>query len=56
MMQAYNIIAREMYEESGGTANAVCVKVVEPAMGKLFRQLLEEVSGGHQDAMLQQES
>jgi hypothetical protein len=56
MMQAYNIIAREIYEESGGTANAACAKVVEPAMGKCFRQLLEEVSGDHQDAMLQQES
>ena len=51
MMQTYNIIAKEIYEETGGTANAACAKVVEPAFGKSFRQLVEEISGDHADAM-----
>lgn len=51
MMKTYNIIAKEIYEETGGTANAACAKVVEPAFGKSFRQLVEEISGDHADAM-----
>lgn len=51
MLQTYNIIAREIYEESGGMLNAACAKAVEPAMNKSFKQLIEEISGDHADAM-----
>ena len=51
MKTQYNIIAKEIQEETGGTANAACAKVVEPAFGKSFRQLVEEISGDHADAM-----
>ena len=51
MMATYNIIAREIYEESGGILNAACAKAVEPAMGKCFQQLIEEITGDHTDAM-----
>jgi hypothetical protein len=51
MMQCYNIIAREVYEETNGMANPACAKVVEPAMGKIFKQLVEEISGDHAGAM-----
>lgn len=51
MMQTYNIIAREIYAETEGAANAACAKVVEPAMSKLFRQVMEEISGDHSDAI-----
>jgi len=51
MMSTYNIIAREIYEETGGAANAACAKVVEPAMNKPFRQVIEEIAGDHTDAI-----
>ncbi len=51
MMKTYNIIGREIYEESGGMANAACAKAVAPAMGKSFRRILEEISGDHTDAI-----
>ncbi len=51
MMKTYNIIAREIYEETGGAENAACAKVVEPAMSKPFRQVIEEISGDHTDAL-----
>lgn len=51
MMQTYKIIAREIYEESGGMLNAACAKAVKPAMGKCFQQLIDEISGDHADAM-----
>ncbi len=51
MMQTYNIIAGEIYQETGGAANAACAKVVEPAFGKSFGQLVEEISGDHNDAI-----
>jgi hypothetical protein len=51
MMQTYKIIARELYHETEGRANAACAKVVEPAFEKSFGQLVEEISGDHDDAM-----
>lgn len=51
MMQTYNIIAREIYEETGGRAKAACAKVVEPALGKSFKRLIMEISGDHDEAM-----
>jgi hypothetical protein len=51
MMQTYNIIGQEIYEETGGMMNAACAKAVKPAMDKSFRQLVEEITGDHTDAM-----
>jgi len=51
MMSVYNIIAQEIYMETQGLANAACAKAVEPAMKKPFRQLLEEISGDHLQAI-----
>ena len=51
MMDTYNIIANEVYEETGGVHWPACAKVVPPAMKKSMRQVLTEISGDHQDAM-----
>jgi hypothetical protein len=51
MMSVYNIIAQEIYMETQGLANPACAKAVEPAMKKPFRQLLEEISGDHLQAI-----
>ena len=51
MMDTYNIIANEVYEETGGVHWPACAKVVPPAMKKSMRQVLTEISGDHEDAM-----
>jgi len=51
MMDTYNIIANEVYEETGGIHWPACAKVVPPAMKKSMRQVLTEISGDHEDAM-----
>lgn len=51
MMKTYNIIAGEIYQETQGAAKAACAKVVTPALKKNFRQLFEEISGDHAEAM-----
>lgn len=56
MMRTYNIIAREIYEESNGTMPTACAKVVEAAMQKNFRQLIEEISSDHAEALSSSES
>jgi len=48
MMQTYKILAREIFDESGGLA--ACAKAVEPAMSKSFRQLMTEIAADHSDA------
>jgi len=51
MMETYNIIANEVYEETGGIHWPACAKVVPPAMKKSMRQVLTEISGDHAEAM-----
>lgn len=51
MMQTYKIIAEEIYQETGGAAKSACAKVVEPAMGKTLREVFEQITGDHQDAV-----
>lgn len=51
MMDTYNIIANEIYEETSGVHWPACAKVVKPAMQKSLRQVLMEISGDHADAM-----
>jgi len=49
MMDSYNIIGGEIYQESG--AVTACAKAVPNSMDKPLRRVLEEISGDHQDAM-----
>ena len=51
MMDTYRIVADEVYRETNGSRWPACAKVVPPAMGKSMRQVLEEISGDHADAM-----
>jgi len=51
MMATYRIVSSEIYEETGGAANAACAKAVPPAMDKPLRQVIEEITGDHLDAI-----
>ena len=51
MMETYNIMANEVYQETQGVHWPACAKVVEPALNKSLRQVLTEISGDHADAM-----
>jgi hypothetical protein len=51
MMATYNIVGKEIYEESGGSLNPACAKAVPNAMGKSLRQVMEEIGGDHEEAM-----
>lgn len=51
MMNTYQIIANEIYEETNRVHWPACAKVVPPAMDKSLRQVLNEISGDHADAM-----
>ena len=56
MMETYNIVGKEIYEETGGSLTPACAKAVKNAMGKPLRQVLDEISGDHEDAMSSDES
>lgn len=49
MMQVYDLLGEEIYKESGTVA--ACAKSVPNAMQKPLRQVLDEISGDHQDAI-----
>ncbi|CAJ1943571.1 unnamed protein product [Cylindrotheca closterium] len=49
MMASYNIIAEEIFRENGG--RAACAKAVPNALPKPLRQVVEEISGDHQNAL-----
>jgi hypothetical protein len=51
MLSVYNIIGKEIYDESAGARSPACAKAVPNAMGKPLRQVLSEIAGDHQDAM-----
>lgn len=51
MLAVYNILASEIYQEMGGQQSAACAKAVPNAMGKPLRQVLEEISSDHKDAL-----
>ena len=51
MMATYNIIGKEIYDESGGSLTPACAMAVKRAMAKPLRQVLDEIAGDHQDAM-----
>jgi len=51
MMETYRIIAKEVYDETGGRANAACAKAVPPAMAKTLERVFDEIKGDHADAV-----
>lgn len=51
MMAAYNIVGKEIYEESGGSVYLACAKAVPNAMAKPLRQVMEEIGSDHEEAM-----
>lgn len=51
MLAVYNILGREIYQETGGQSAPACAKAVPNAMQKPLRQVLEEISGDHKDAL-----
>lgn len=55
MMSTFNIIGKEICEETGGSIYPACAKAVEKAMEKPLRQVLDEISGDHEEAMMSSE-
>lgn len=51
MLSVYNIIGKEVYDETAGAASPACAKAVPNATAKPLRQVLSEIAGDHQDAM-----
>ena len=51
MLAMHNLLAQEMYEETGGQMYPACAKAVPNAMSKPLRQVLEEISGDHREAI-----
>jgi hypothetical protein len=51
MRSLYNILGKEIYEETAGQASAACAKAVPNAMQKNCLQVLQEISGDHEEAM-----
>lgn len=51
MMNVYNILGREIFQETGGRASPACAKAVPRAMDKPLKQVLDEISGDHKVAM-----
>jgi hypothetical protein len=51
MMAVYNILGQEIYQETGGQSTPACAKAVSRAMQKPLGQVLDEITGDHQDAM-----
>jgi hypothetical protein len=51
MMNVYNILGKEIYEETGGQSNAACAKAVPNAMQKPLRQVFDEICGDHSNAI-----
>jgi hypothetical protein len=49
MMASYKILAEEIYKENG--SRAACAKAVPNALNKPMSQVLEEISGDHQEAI-----
>lgn len=51
MLALYNILGKEIHEETAGQSSPACARAVPNAMGKPFRQVLDEISGDHKDAI-----
>ena len=50
-MTVYNILGKEIYDETAGQSTPACAKAVPNAMSKPLRQVLDEIAGDHKDAM-----
>lgn len=53
LMASYNTIAEEIFMENGG--RAACAKAVPNALSKPLRQVVEEISGDHENALNMEE-
>ena len=53
MITSYNIIGKEVYDETFGVANTACAKVVTNALSKPLQQVLNEIIGDHNDVINQ---
>jgi hypothetical protein len=51
MRSLYDILGKEIYEETAGQASAACAMAVPNAMQKNCLQVLQEISGDHEEAM-----
>jgi hypothetical protein len=51
MRGLYNILGKEIYEETAGQASAACAMAVPNAMQKSCLQVLQEISGDHEEAI-----
>ena len=51
MINTYNIVGKEIYDETYGVCNTACAKVVPNAMNKPLQQVFNEIVGDHVDAM-----
>ena len=51
MRRMYDLLGKEIYEETAGRTLAACAKAVPRAMTKPLRQVLEEIAGDHRDAL-----
>jgi hypothetical protein len=50
MMAVYNLLGKEMYEETGGRADPALAKAVANAMSKPLRQVFGEICGDHEES------
>jgi len=51
MMNVYNILGKEIYDETEGRITPGCAKAVPNAMKKPLGQVLDEIASDHADAM-----
>jgi hypothetical protein len=51
MRSLYDILGKEIYEETAGQASAACAMAVPNAMQKNCLQVLQEIAGDHEEAM-----
>ena len=51
MMNVYNILGKEIYDETEGRISPGCAKAVPNAMKKPLGQVLDEIASDHADAM-----
>lgn len=56
MMAVYNIVGKEIYQETAWQARPACSKAVLNAMHKPLGQVLSKIAGDHQNAIGMQQS
>lgn len=51
MMAVYEVLGQEIFDETCGRSSPACAMAVPNAMNKPLRQVLEEISGDHKNAI-----